>query len=100
MKFGTGWPGRGRVLGVAVVALVAAGCHSMRAKSCHNPQPYMDAKSVAPLQIPPGLDSPDTTNALRIPRLAEPERPARKGKDPCLDEPPPYNVPKPAAPQA
>ena len=58
------------------------------------------AKNLAPLQIPPGLDTPDTTNALRIPKLNEPAPPPRTGRDPCLDEPPSYNTPKPARPQA
>jgi uncharacterized lipoprotein len=94
-----------RVLLVAAALLALSGCHifgsGLRSKSCHKPQPYMNAKSVAPLQIPPGLDAPDTTNALHIPRLAEPAPPPRKGSDPCLDEPPPFNTPKAApTPQA
>jgi uncharacterized lipoprotein len=85
--------------------LSLAGCHpfsalSSRANTCHNKQPYMAATSVPPLKIPPGLDVPDTTNALHIPDLKEPAPPPRKGKDPCLDEPPPYKVAKPATPQA
>jgi len=61
----------------------------------------MGAKNLPPLQIPPGLDTPDTTSALRIPRLNEPAPPRRTGRDPCLDEPPSYNTPKPQArPQA
>jgi uncharacterized lipoprotein len=97
MKFGTV-----RVLTIAVMALTATGCHMFRhhTKSCHKPQPYMNAQSVAPLQIPPGLDTPDTTNALRIPRLDAPPPPPRKGQEPCLDEPPPFNVQKPVKPQA
>jgi uncharacterized lipoprotein len=83
----------------AVLAL--CGCHALRnANSCHKPQSYESATSVAPLAIPPGLDAPDTTNALRLPALNEPPPPPRKGKDPCLDEPPPFKVTKPAAPQA
>jgi uncharacterized lipoprotein len=94
--------------GLMVVAVIAAsvalsGCHHLfKNKACHNvaKQPYMAAKSSAPLNIPPGLDAPDTTNALKIPRLNEPELPARKGQDPCLDEPPAFAQPKPAKPQA
>jgi uncharacterized lipoprotein len=78
--------------------LVLTGCHTLRG-SCNDPKPYMSAKSAPPLQIPPGLESPDTGNALRIPRLNEPEPPPRKAKDQCLDEPPSYTAPKPA-PQA
>lgn len=75
-----------------LLLLVLGGCRALRANSCHNPQPYMNARSVAPLRIPAGLDSPDTAGALRIPALNEPAPPARKGKEPCLDEPPPFKV--------
>lgn len=95
-------------LGVVLVAglTTLAGCHPIRALrtrelSCHHKQPYMAATSVAPLKIPAGLENPDTTNALHIPALNEPAPPARKGKEPCLDEPPSFKAPaKPAAPHA
>ncbi|HKT72757.1 MAG TPA: hypothetical protein VJQ47_07685 [Steroidobacteraceae bacterium] len=97
---------RAQVLRSVVAALTItaglglAGCHSLRG-SCHDPKPYMKAQSVPPLQIPAGLDTPDTANALHIPRLNEPELPPRHGKDPCLDQPPDFRTPKPApAPQA
>ncbi len=54
--------------------------------------------SIPPLKIPPGLEAPDTTNALHLPQLNEPAPPPRTGQQPCLDEPPPYKVAKP--PQA
>jgi uncharacterized lipoprotein len=93
---------------IALIALVAiasmglSGCKHLRqmAKSCHETKPYQRAASIAPLKIPAGLDTPDTTNALKIPALNAPEPPARKKADPCLDEPPPFNVPKQAPPQA
>jgi uncharacterized lipoprotein len=90
-------------VGLIVVAAVAlGGCKVIRstASSCHKTQPYMAASSVAPLKIPPGLDVPDTTNALHIPDLKEPAPPPRKGREPCLDEPPPFKVSKPVPPQA
>src|SRR5690242_5712646 len=94
-------------LGVILgVGLTLGGCHPIsalrsRELSCHRKQPYMAASSVAPLNIPPGLDKPDTTNALHIPALNEPAPPPRKGKEPCLDEPPSFKVPpKAASPQA
>ena len=91
-------------MSVLLLPLVS-GCHFFRsasAKACHGPQPYQQAKSVPPLKIPPGMDAPDTTNALRLPTLSEPPPPPRKGKDPCLDEPPPFKVTQPATktPQA
>jgi hypothetical protein len=91
---------------VLAVSLALTGCHPIRALrsrelSCHSKQPYMAATSVSPLKIPPGLDAPDTTNALHIPPLNEPAPPARKGREPCLDEPPSFKLPpKPPAPQA
>ena len=90
-----------RILWLAPLLLTLAACGSLRANSCHAPQPYMGARSVPPLKIPAGLDSPDTTNALRIPALKEPAPPPRKGRDPCLDEPPPFKVRQaPPPPQA
>jgi len=82
-----------------------SGCHVFRgasAKACHGAQPYQKAQSAPPLKIPPGVDAPDTTNALRLPALNEPAPPPRKGKQPCLDEPPPFKVTQPPAkvPQA
>jgi uncharacterized lipoprotein len=91
---------------VLAVSFALTGCHPIRALrtrelSCHHRQPYMAATSAAPLKIPPGLNNPDTTNALHIPPLNEPAPPARKGKEPCLDEPPSFKLPpKAPAPQA
>jgi uncharacterized lipoprotein len=94
-------------LGLILAVVVGlAGCHPIRALrsselSCHRKQVYMTASSAPQLKIPTGLDTPDTTNALHIPPLNEPAPPPRKGKDPCLDEPPSFKAPpKPAAPQA
>lgn len=91
---------------VLAVSFALTACHPIRALrsrelSCHTKQPYTAATSVAPLKIPSGLATPDTTNALHIPALNEPAPPARKGKEPCLDEPPSFKVPaKAPAPQA
>jgi uncharacterized lipoprotein len=93
--------------GVALLLLLLplmSGCHAFggaSARACHGPQPYQKAQSVPPLKIPPGMDAPDTTGALRLPTLNEPPPAPRKGKQPCLDEPPPFKVTQPAkAPQA
>lgn len=71
----------------ALVALVIslAGCSST---TCLSPE-YGSGDTIPPLEVPLGLDAPDTRNALKIPDLNEPERPHAKG-EPCLDEPPPY----------
>ncbi|HVO47410.1 MAG TPA: hypothetical protein VMT29_13870 [Steroidobacteraceae bacterium] len=93
-------------LAVAVVAMTAlTACHPLRTLrnvggTCHDPKPYMKANSVAPLKIPAGLDTPDNAAALHIPALNSPEPPPRKRTDPCLEEPPPFQVPKQALPQA
>lgn len=94
-----------RIALIAIMATLTAltGCKHMRTlgSACHNTKlPYLQAKSVAPLKIPPGLDAPETANALHVPALNTPAPPARKKTDPCLDEPPPFNVPKQAPPQA
>jgi uncharacterized lipoprotein len=84
-----------RIAPLGLALLAASGCHWVRsfgARSCHAPQTYLKAQSVAPLKIPAGLDPPDTTNALRLPQLNEPAPPPRRGKQPCLDEPPPFKV--------
>ena len=81
-----------------------SGCHFFRSatnKACHGKQAYQQAKSVPPLKIPSGMDAPDTANALHMPVLNEPAPPPRKGREPCLDEPPPFKVKQPAkTPQA
>jgi uncharacterized lipoprotein len=87
------------VLLCAGALVCLGGCRALRANSCNKPQPYMAATSVPPLKIPPGLDAPDTSNALKLPTLNEPVAPRSKS-DPCLDRPPPFKVSKPAAPQA
>ena len=86
------------ILGLAPLLLALSACHLLHGNSCHGSQPYMGAKSVALLKIPAGLDAPETNSALRIPALNEPAPPARKGKDPCLDEPPSFKVRAAASP--
>ena len=81
-----------RILWLAPLLPALSACHVFGINSGHAPQAYLGAKSVAPLKIPAGLDAPETNNALRIPALNEPAPPARKGKDPCLDEPPAFKV--------
>lgn len=93
------------LIAVAAALVGLAGCHPLKGLrnvggSCHDPKPYMKAQTTPPLKIPAGLDSPDTANALQVPALDTPVPPPRKKTDPCLDEPPPFNVPKQAPPQA
>ncbi len=77
-----------------------AGCKTLRGlNSCNKPQPYQGAGSVAPLKVPPGLDAFDSSGALKLPTLNEPDPPKRSPHDPCLDAPPSFKVAAPA-PQA
>ena len=85
-------------------SLLLGGCHLFRSgvESCHKPQEYQHAASVAPLQVPAGLDAPNVQGALVIP-VVENTPPPPGPRDPCLDEPPRYKPPqatKPGAPVA
>lgn len=100
------WGRIARAMSFALL-LGLAGCHPFRWMSrlggtCHDPKPYMAAKSLPPLRVPAGLDPADTSSSLKIPRLTEPAPPPRKANDPCLDEPPPFAAPasKTPPPQA
>jgi uncharacterized lipoprotein len=93
------------VITLASVLCIAAvsGCKS-RATSCNQTdEDYAGAAEMPPLQAPPGLDAPNTRNALKVPPLNSPER--KRGKnEPCLDLPPPFDsrkvlTPPPAEPQ-
>jgi uncharacterized lipoprotein len=80
---------------LGAVALLC-GCHISRRLNpdCHVRQEYQQARQVAPLIVPEGLDSPNTQGALAIP-MVEASPPPPGPKDTCLDVPPRY---KPAAP--
>ncbi len=90
---------RAAVVFLAVMPLLLGGCKSLRGgNSCNKHQAYQNATSVAPLSVPAGLSTLDTSTALKLPPLKEPEPPARTTKDPCLDAPPSYKVAKPPPP--
>ncbi len=74
------WP----LLGLGLGVLLLGGCKSL---SCSNPDAYTKAQEVPPLKMPVGLDGPDTSKALGIPALNEPEAPRDPG-GPCLEDPP------------
>jgi uncharacterized lipoprotein len=92
------------VMGLLCLALLlgVSGCHTLRSKlnenSCSATSTYANQRSVPPLKVPPGLDAPDTANALRLPQLNVPAPPPRPKTARCLDEPPSFKVQKP--PQA
>ena len=91
-------------MGLLCLALLlgVSGCHMLRGKlnqnSCNDTKNYANQGSVPPLKVPPGLDVPDTANALRLPQLNAPVPPPRPKTARCLDEPPSFKVQKP--PQA
>ncbi len=76
------------VVRVAALMLAAtlAGCRSF---SCDAPPSHGSDETIPPLEVPAGMDPPDTRNALKIPELTEPERPRTEAEG-CLDEPPSY----------
>lgn len=82
-----------RFLCLALAALLLPGCHWMhrnRISSCRETSTVIsEARNNPPLKVPPGLDAPDTRNAIKVPDLNEPERP-RGPREPCLSQPPSY----------
>jgi uncharacterized lipoprotein len=80
-----------RVMLVVAAAALTSGCHifSKLTPDCHRAQEYQRAGQAAPLKVPPGLDSPNTKDALIIPTV-ELAPPPPGPKDACLDIPPRY----------
>ena len=77
---------------LGLAALMLSGCswmHRNRLSSCRETTVVTDARNNPPLKVPPGLDAPDTRNAIKVPDLNEPERP-RGPHEPCLSQPPSY----------
>lgn len=80
-----------RTLAVVVMTLLLASCSRLgfKAAACREPAIPVQPANNPPLKVPPGLDQPDTRNAVKVPELTEPEKP--RGKDaPCLSRPPAY----------
>lgn len=79
----------------ALLLLAPGGCswmhHGKHAARCREPAVGGEAKNMPPLKMPPGLDAPDTRNAIKVPPLDEPERPRVPG-DPCLSQPPNFKT--------
>src|SRR5690606_12999315 len=65
---------RNAVVLFATLVCVAAtsGCKSRMLTCRQSDQEYATAQEVPPLQAPPGLETPDTRNALKIPPLNTP----------------------------
>jgi uncharacterized lipoprotein len=80
-----------RLLTVALAIACLSGCHlfSKLTPDCHTKQEYQHALSAPPLQVPSGLDSPNTQGALVIPKV-ELAPPPPGPHDTCFDVPPRY----------
>jgi uncharacterized lipoprotein len=85
------------VLLIAVLATSLVGCKSGKVSCRQSNKDYVGAKEMPPLKAPPGLETPDTRNSLKVPDLNTPER-VRGRDEACLDTPPPFATPtqKPA----
>jgi uncharacterized lipoprotein len=66
---------------------------------CDKPREYTNSESIPPLQVPAGMDLPNTRGAMRVPELDTPER-VRGPGEPCLDQPPLYAPPAATPPPA
>jgi uncharacterized lipoprotein len=86
----------------SVLLLALSGCktihHITHDDSCNKPEAYQRATSIAPLAIPQGMSSPDTSHALDVPPLTTPPPPPRTVKDPCIYAAPSFNTPQANAP--
>jgi hypothetical protein len=75
-----------------VVAAAVSSCSRFGLRNqtaCSEPQLPANLSNNPPLKVEPGMDLPDTRNAVRVPVLTEPEKPRGKA-DPCLSRPPTY----------
>jgi uncharacterized lipoprotein len=84
---------------MGVLSIGLSGCVKSKLTHCSQTnEDYAGAREMPPLQAPPGLEAPNTRNALKVPPLKTPER--IRGKDePCLDIPPPFASQKSASPK-
>ena len=95
---------------VLCASLLLGGCATIHrwmnrpaAVGCHEAPFNGEADTRPALKVPQGLSAPDTTGAIKIPQLNEPEQP-RPRNAPCLDIPPSYGseptgMPPPRRPQ-
>ncbi len=74
---------------VLITVPLLSGCFFGGSQSCNKAQEYQSSKSVKPLEVPAGLESPQEPNKLVIPPGEKQTQPRPKG-EPCLDEPPDY----------
>lgn len=71
---------------VAALALITLSACGGSARNCEDKdEPYLSARSDAPLKVPPGMSQPDRSAALSVPA-----RSTGKAGSGCLAEPPSY----------
>lgn len=95
------------LLSALMAVSVLSGCGKRMVSCKQDNRDYAGAEEMPPLKAPPGLEAPDTRNALKVPPLNTPER-VRGRDEPCLDQPPPFSTtrsvpagtPTPAPPPA
>jgi uncharacterized lipoprotein len=86
-----------RIIVFIGAATLLCGCHSISKRlnpDCHVKQEYQQARQVALLKVPEGLDSPNTQSSLAIPTV-ELAPPPPGAHDTCLDVPPRYKAAAP-----
>jgi len=83
----------GTVLACILSVTLISGCKSRMVSCKQDNKDYAGAREMPPLTAPPGLDAPNTRNALKVPPLSTPER-IRGRDEACLDTPPPFATPK------
>jgi uncharacterized lipoprotein len=92
-----------RIAGILIATILSlallSGCKNRPISCKQDNKDYAGAREMPPLKAPPGLEAPDTRNALKVPPLDTPER-VRGRNEACLDAPPPFATPKgPDAPK-
>lgn len=71
-----------------VAATGLAGCFGGKPPTCDKPREYQQSRSIAPLSVPEGLDTPDRNTTFTIPPATTPDDAVPPGT--CLDQPPDY----------
>ena len=81
---------RALLAGIAL-AWWLSGCSRNVGLTCEDQERYLGSEEAAPLQIPEDLDTPDQTEALRVPGSEEgDEGPGIPTYGPCTESPPEF----------
>lgn len=78
------------LVSIAVVWWFSA-CSGEAGLRCENQERYLGSEEIAPIQVPDDLDSPDETDALRVPQVEGSVEEADIPSDgPCTESPPEF----------